>query len=553
MADSTPILTGGLTGLPRAFADQFAQQMQEDRADTKAALGERKGALQQYQEAIQAAPKKVTAADQFGGIGEGYFASPEWSWNPHAALAQGFQRANAISDLRRNQGQAAPIESAKVGYEDSKDVSDKYLTKSLSSPSGILGYEGRVLSQQGLQQRQLIGVYSGVFGKAYTEALKTAKGPAAIELAVAATNEAAARMGLPKPDPEMVKLLTGGVMPGGGAVPPPPGPLMGGTAPSPMDQLPPNVRAAIEEEQRANPSKPGAPTSLNIRPGTIGYQAIPAPIQGQIPGTPPPKPPLGAPPPVAAAPALPPGANPGETVPQRAARLRTEEEGRALGSAGGKDAVEAGFKYRTAVGTAAENAIESNRAVNEIANDLEKLGPIAGKLGGPRKFIATWKVALGIGNEEDVKDAAAAENADKVSYQLAVNTVKQISSRPAQMEFMGALQNNPNLSMTPEGWKAMIKYLKQKNDDAIDQMRHFNDWQKNNTSEKNPEKWAEHQIEYQNHKAKIIEGRAIGTSGKPVQVQFNGQSVDVTPEWDSERGILKAKYPDGRYRKLEMK
>lgn len=62
---------------------------------------------------------------------------------------------------------------------------------------------------------------------------------------------------------------------------------------------------------------------------------------------------------------------------------------------------------------------------------------------------------------EDLANAAPAEVIKKVGFGLATNLTKAITNRPAQMEFMKALENVPNLMMSKTGRTAMTSIMMQ--------------------------------------------------------------------------------------------
>ncbi len=62
-----------------------------------------------------------------------------------------------------------------------------------------------------------------------------------------------------------------------------------------------------------------------------------------------------------------------------------------------------------------------------------------------------------------IEGVSEAEGINKLNQQLATASVKAISSRPTQMEFAKALENNPSLLQTPGGRLMMIEILKQDN------------------------------------------------------------------------------------------
>lgn len=62
---------------------------------------------------------------------------------------------------------------------------------------------------------------------------------------------------------------------------------------------------------------------------------------------------------------------------------------------------------------------------------------------------------------EDLANAAPSEVIKKVGFGLATNLTKAITNRPAQMEFMKALENVPNLMMSKTGREAMTSIMMQ--------------------------------------------------------------------------------------------
>ncbi len=541
MADS--ILSGGLTGIPMQFANQFAQQLEDERAQGVQAGQNRQGALAEYQKALMQAPQARTGTDSFNAIGEGMYASPNWVWNPAVALSKGFERMNMINDLRKQQAQSAPLEAAKVGYEDAKDIQDKYLMKQTLNPSGVLGLQGQIMRTMGATQRQYIGTQSSIFNKAYSEALKTAKGDEAVARAVNAANEALERMGVPKIDPNTLA----DIIPGYQSAP---------TAPQPAGMPAPGAPAAAPAPQAAPRPAPGLGRVVGDDRAVRDAEALKA-WDEEIAKTDPSSPDYQAlvreRNRIASGIGLdrkPVAGGPGENVQQRAERERTEAQAKAAGQQTGAKGADMGMKYKETLLGEANDALEANRSINEIDKALTSFSQ-QGKIGNMRKFLSQWKVALGVGNEQDIKDAANAEEADKLTFDLATKMVRTISPRGTQLELIRAAENNPNLLMSPEGAKKMISYLKQRNEDIINRATNFNDWVKQNNYQAAPEQWPSHDFDYIKSQKQRLENR---TAPQPErQVSWGGKQISIKPYWNEKVQSLVADFPDGKTRKVTIR
>lgn len=559
---SPPLGATGLAGLSPDITSQFMAQMQEDRAQGKAALEQRKSALEQYQDAIKAAPGARTSVDAFNAIGEGFYANPNFAWNPSAALASGFQRMNAVSDMRRQQSQDAPVIAAKEGYEDAKDLADKIGVKDLLTPAATMSYLNQTMRTQGAGLRQMNGIQAKLFEDAVKKARENGLGEQAIPAALAETNTALRGLKQPEITLDMLSASIGqptSAKPQG--VPPPPNPL---------DKLPAPLRARIEADMAKNPGAKS--TSVAMFPGQ--GDGAPA-VHGVVP-PPPPNWQPGAQPAPSQVPA--PGATSvpavGLTPAQQGANAATVGAAREAATTAAKDLVSEGVKYYTELSHEAQAANDTKRVLNAVDNNLQRLATAHqnGKFSDVNKFLSTVKVALdptgekGWASSEDVANAAAFEAADKENFQLGISSAKSLSSRATQMEFMRALTNNPNAMMTAKGREKIMELLKQTADDVTTQHADLQTYMKDHGIDPtnplvDPSKAASltgHRNAYLQYQAQRIAGRDIADkySDAGLSVPFKGadgkeSTITVKPYWSNKYKALVAKYPDG-IRKLNV-
>lgn len=552
----TPAAPTSIGGLSPDITKQFMAQMKADRVQGQASLADRKSALETYQDAIKAAPAARTSADAFNAIGEGFYANPNFAWNPSAALASGFQRMNEVSDLRRQQAQMAPVEAAKVGYENYKDLSDKIGTKDLLTPAATISYLNQVNRTQGAGQRQNSQQYQKLFEINYQAAIK-AGAPDALDRATQLTNQTFDQMQA-RPDAQVLRGTSGLPQAGAGVPPPPAQPSSGGVPPPPgnvLGQLPPSMRAAITRDMARNPGQ--GPVRVNIAP-TPGAE----PVVGEIP-------PLQAP----AAPVVARG-TPGNTTDEEAARQATIAGAKEARGTAANGLVTEGTKYYTDITKEAEAANATKNVLNKIDNNLTRLAANKqnGKFSDINKFISTLKVAWdpdgskGMASPEDVSNAAAFEAADKENFQLGISSAKSLSSRATQMEFMRALTNNPNAMMTAKGREKIMEMLKNSADDVTSQQADLQDYMKKQGFDPtnplaNPDKLASltgHRNAYAQYQAQRTAGRDIADryAETGLAVPFKGPDgkeakITVKPYWSNKFKALVAKYPDG-IRKLNV-
>lgn len=108
-------------------------------------------------------------------------------------------------------------------------------------------------------------------------------------------------------------------------------------------------------------------------------------------------------------------------------------------------------------GAAAENTLESLHTIKEAltrGGDDIQTGPFASTILGAKQSMQSL---LGI----DLGGIKETEVAQKAGFALATQAAKAITSRPTQMEFAKALENNPGITLSKAGSLAMIDILEQ--------------------------------------------------------------------------------------------
>jgi hypothetical protein len=135
-------------------------------------------------------------------------------------------------------------------------------------------------------------------------------------------------------------------------------------------------------------------------------------------------------------------------IDQKTEGEQNKEVGKALGKAQAAD-IEAGSH---AAQTMRQLATLDN--ANKAGGDSVSSGPFG-------ELVLKGKQGLNEIAGEDLANAAPSEVIKKVGFGLATNLTKAITNRPAQMEFMKALENVPNLMMSKTGRMAMTSIMMQ--------------------------------------------------------------------------------------------
>jgi hypothetical protein len=135
-------------------------------------------------------------------------------------------------------------------------------------------------------------------------------------------------------------------------------------------------------------------------------------------------------------------------IDQKVEGEQSKEVGKALGKAQATD-IETGSH---AAATLRQLATLDN--ANKSGGDSVSSGPFG-------ELVLKGKQGLNEIAGEDLANAAPSEVIKKVGFGLATNLTKAITNRPAQMEFMKALENVPNLMMSKTGREAMTSIMTQ--------------------------------------------------------------------------------------------
>lgn len=148
----------------------------------------------------------------------------------------------------------------------------------------------------------------------------------------------------------------------------------------------------------------------------------------------------------------------------------------------GEDAGKAAVEYENSVNGGAASSVTQNRMLDELTKNLGDMNP--GKLAAVQKSIAEWKVATGLGDENDRRIAASSEVTDKLTGQLVSNALKSMTARPTQAEFQIFLNKFvPNMNMTPQGAEAVIGFMRQQNNLNLQKQQAFQQWKQNQRPE----------------------------------------------------------------------
>jgi hypothetical protein len=164
--------------------------------------------------------------------------------------------------------------------------------------------------------------------------------------------------------------------------------------------------------------------------------------------------------------------------------LVTAEEAKAMGKANvaAKEEAEKGrgqnaAKIEDEINTQADAASLGNvylQHAEELSKDFTpgKLAPLKTELG-------SWLVAMGMDQDDVDKKLGSAGSAQalvKTILPLVTQSVRQISSRPAQMEWLAFVKANPNIELTPDGMQKVISFTRRMNDLNIERQQAFQQW-----------------------------------------------------------------------------
>jgi hypothetical protein len=117
------------------------------------------------------------------------------------------------------------------------------------------------------------------------------------------------------------------------------------------------------------------------------------------------------------------------------------------------------------------------------------------------------------------------EASQKLTAQMAIEAVKQIGSRPTQMEFQRFLEANPNIFQTPEGMKRVTEFMGKAARDTIAEEGAFLRAKDNGLR---PEQFGDFPMRYNQQRAADIEAKKFNST--PLQAAPQPAQPSAAPQ-----------------------
>lgn len=148
--------------------------------------------------------------------------------------------------------------------------------------------------------------------------------------------------------------------------------------------------------------------------------------------------------------------------------------------AGAKAFGKEGVAIEKDINARADNATLGNVYLDHV-NDLTK-GFTPGKLAPLKSELSAWAQASGLMSQDEADQefgsAGDVQALAKSVIPMVSQQVKQLSSRPTQMEWSAFLKANPNASLTPDGLNKVIGFMRKINGLDIQKQKEFQGWKK---------------------------------------------------------------------------
>jgi len=129
--------------------------------------------------------------------------------------------------------------------------------------------------------------------------------------------------------------------------------------------------------------------------------------------------------------------------------------------------------YQMEINERAQNATGLLRTLSEMKN----LNTNPGLFAGAKEDIGRFFRSMGTSDETIQKylnvSPGNLEASQKLTAQMAIEAVRQISNRPTQMEFQRFLEANPNIFQTPEGLKRVVEFMQNSASDTMSEQKEF--------------------------------------------------------------------------------
>lgn len=143
----------------------------------------------------------------------------------------------------------------------------------------------------------------------------------------------------------------------------------------------------------------------------------------------------------------------------------------------GHKAGENASAYETNINKDAANATGAKQMLGEVAQMAQNFTP--NNLAPMKQKLGEWAITAGF-DPKVVNDALGnvgdMQALQKLTAQMATQSMRSFTSRGTQMEFNTFMQNNPNAALTTEGFQKILGFMGQVNDAKIQKQQSFNQW-----------------------------------------------------------------------------
>ena len=138
---------------------------------------------------------------------------------------------------------------------------------------------------------------------------------------------------------------------------------------------------------------------------------------------------------------------------------------------------ESGIKYQEEITKEANDATKGKRIVEQMKILTDGITP--GKLTQAKADLAAYGEALGVNKDWLEGQLGKVDNVqafNKLTAQLAVENVKNMTSRGTQMEFATFIKNNPNPDLNPGALKQLIEFTGKSFDIPLEKQQAWDTW-----------------------------------------------------------------------------
>ncbi len=144
---------------------------------------------------------------------------------------------------------------------------------------------------------------------------------------------------------------------------------------------------------------------------------------------------------------------------------------------------ESGTAYQDKLVDESSHALEGKRIMGQMKENLKGFEP--GKLADAKSNLAAWGQQIGFDKndlESRLGNVGDVQSFKKLTAQLAIQAIKQISPKATQMEFQRFLENNPNPDLNPDAMNTLIDYTGKTFDLPLKKQQEWTKWKKQGNS-----------------------------------------------------------------------